>query len=64
MSSEDTKLSEFNQYQKFDKVTSIVHANLECIIEKIEGLKNNPENSSTSKVSEHMLSGFVYSIFC
>ena len=27
---------------------------LECIIEKINGCKNNPENSSTEKVSEHI----------
>ena len=28
------------------------------VIEKIDGYKNNPENSSTAKVSKHILSGF------
>ena len=43
MSSEDTKLLKFNQYQKSDKASFIVHPDLECIIEKIDGYKNNLE---------------------
>ena len=31
------------------------------MIEKIDGYKNNPENSSTTKVSEHTPSGFSMS---
>ena len=34
MPSEDTKILEFNQYQKSDKAPFIIYANLECIIEK------------------------------
>ena len=36
----------------------IIYADLKCIIEKIDGCKNNPENSSTAKLSEHIPSGF------
>ena len=61
MLSEDTKILEFNQYQKSDKAPFIIYANLECLIEKIDGCKNNPENSSTSKVGEHIPSGFSMS---
>ena len=61
MSSEDTKILEFNQYQKSDKAPFITHANLECIIRKIDECKNNPENSSTTTVSEHIQSGFSMS---
>ena len=43
MPSEDTKILEFNQYQKFDKAPFTIYADLECIIEKIDGCKNNPE---------------------
>ena len=39
MNSEDTKILEFNQYQKFDQSPSIIYTDLECIIEKIDGLK-------------------------
>ena len=53
--SEDTKIVEFNQYQKSDKKPFIIYADLECIIEKMDGCKNNPENSSTSEVSEYWM---------
>ena len=45
MASEDTKILEFNQYKKSDKTQFIISTDLECIIEKIDGCKNNPENS-------------------
>ena len=62
MSSEYTKILEFNQYQKSDNSTLfIIYADLECMIEKIDGCKNNPDNSFTSKVSEHIPSGFSMS---
>ena len=61
MPSKDTKIVEFNQYQKSDKASFIIYANLECIIEKIDGCKNNPDNSSTTRVSEHITSGFSIS---
>ena len=58
MLSEDTKILGFNQYQKSDKAPFIIYADLECIIEKTDSGKHNPENSSTTKVSEHIPSGF------
>ena len=42
MPTEDTKILEFNQYQKSNK------ADPEGIIEKTDRWKNNPENSSTT----------------
>ena len=64
MPSEDTEMLEFNQYQKSDKAPFIIYADLACIIEKIVGCKNNPENSSTTNVTERIPSGFfVYNIF-
>ena len=61
MPSEDTEILECNQYKKSDKVPFIIYADLECIIEKIYGCKNYPENSSTSNVSEHIPSSFSMS---
>ena len=58
MPSEDTKILAFNQYQESDKALFIIYTDLECIIEKIDGCKNNPENSSTTKVTEHIPSAF------
>ena len=62
MPSEDTKILEFNQYQKSDKTPFIIYADLECIIKKTDGCKNNPETSFTTKVTEHIPSGFSMSI--
>ena len=39
----------------------INYATLECIIEKTDGCKNNPENWFTTKVSEHISSAFSMS---
>ena len=36
MPSEDTKILEFNQYQKSDKAPFIIYADLEYIIEMID----------------------------
>ena len=56
--SEDTEILEFNNYQKSDQVPFIIQAVFECMIGKIDGYKNNPENSSTLKASKHVPSGF------
>ena len=61
MPSEDTKILRLNQYQKSNKALFIIHANLKCLTEKIGGCKNNPESSYTTRVSEHISSGFSMS---
>ena len=58
---EDSKIVEFDQYQKSDKAPFNIYADLECIMEKIDGCKNNPGNSFTTKVSKHIPSGFSMS---
>ena len=58
MPSEGTKILEFNQYKKSDKEQIIIYSDLECIIEKTEGCKNNPENLSSTKVGKHIPSNF------
>ena len=54
MPSEDTKILESNQYQKSDKASSVIYADLECLIEKIDECKNNPQKFSTTKVSKNI----------
>ena len=61
MLSVDIRILEFNQYQKSDKAPFIIYADLQCIIQKVDGCKNNLENSSATKVSEHIRSGFSLS---
>ena len=45
MSSDDTKIVEFNQYQKSDKAPFIIYAVTEFLIKKIDRCKNHLENS-------------------
>ena len=49
---------EFNQYKKSSKALFITYADLENLIVKVDGRKNNPVNSSITKLREHTLSGF------
>ena len=51
-----------NHYQKSNKALLTTCTDNECIIENIDGCKNNPENSSTTKVSEPILSCFSIKI--
>ena len=59
--SEGTKILEFNQYRKSDKAPFIAYVDLECLIEKTDRCKNNPENSFTTKVGQHIILGFPMS---
>ena len=59
MPSEDTKILEFNKYQKIDKTPSIIYAYLKSLIKVIDGYKYNFEKSSTTKAGEHIPSGFL-----
>ena len=43
MSSEDTKILKFNQYQKSDKAPFVIYADIECLIENFDGCKNNSQ---------------------
>ena len=54
MPSEETEILEVNQYQKSDKAPFVIYADPECLIEKIDGCKNNRENPATIEVSEYI----------
>ena len=58
MPSKDTKTLVFNQYKKSDKEPFAIYADLQCLIEKIDSCKSNPENSYTIEIDEHIPSGF------
>ena len=55
MPSEKDNILEFNQYMKSDKIPYIFYADIESLIRKIDGCENNQENSSTTKIGEHIL---------
>ena len=49
MPSEETKILELNQYYKSDNAPFIIYADLKCVIEKIDGCKNNHEDLYATK---------------
>ena len=59
MPSEDTKILEFIQYYKSDKMSYIINVDHESLIEKIDGCKSNPEKSFATKLG--IPSGFIMS---
>ena len=52
ISSEVNKILEFSQYQTSDKAPFIIYADHECLIEKIDGCRNNSKNWSATTVGE------------
>ena len=58
---EDIKILELINIQNLIIYAFIIYADLECIIEKNDECKNNPENSSITKVNEHIPSDFSIS---
>ena len=40
---EDTKILESNRYQKSVKALFVIYVDLKCLIEKLDGCKNNLE---------------------
>ena len=54
MPSEKDNILEFNQCMKSDKMPYITYTGIESLIRKIDGCANSPENSSTTKIDEHI----------
>ena len=61
MPTNDNNKIKYNQGEKSIKLSFIVYADLECLLEKMSTCYNNPEESSTTKINKHTPSG--YSIF-
>ena len=51
----------YNQGDKSLKLPFIIYADLECLLKKIDPCQNNPDLSSTTKINQHIPSG--YSIY-
>ena len=52
MPSEVTKILALKRYWKSDKTLSVIYADLESLIKKMDGCKNNSQKSSATKVGE------------
>ena len=61
MSTEGNNIIKYNHGEKSMKVPFVIYADLECILEKMSTCMDNPNESYTTKINKHILSG--YSIF-
>ena len=61
MPNKDNNLIKYNQGDKSLKLPFIIYANLEYLLKKIDTCQNNPDLSSTTKINQHIPSG--YSIY-
>ena len=52
---------EFNQYMKSDEMLYVIYADIESLIRKVDESRNNTENSSATKVGQHILCGYLMS---
>ena len=58
MSSEKDNILESNKYIKSDKIPYIIYVDIESLIKKLDRCANNSENSSRTKIGEHILCGY------
>ena len=61
MPSKKHYILEFNQYMKSNKIPYIIYADIVSLIKNLDGCVNNLENSSTTKISEHISGGYSMS---
>ena len=47
----------YNHGEKSMKLTFVIYADLECLLEKMSTCQNNPNKSSTTKINKHTPSG-------
>ena len=55
------QILEFKQYVKSDKMPYIIYADIESLIRKVERCTNNQENTSTTKIGQHIPCGYSMS---
>ena len=61
MPTKDNNIIKYNHGEKSIKMPFTIYADLECLLEKVDTCKNDPNKSQTTKINKHILSG--YSIF-
>ena len=61
MPKEGHKILKYKHGEKSMKVSFIIYADLESLLEKMSTCQNDPKNSSTTKINKHAASG--YSLF-
>ena len=58
MTKEENKISKYNHGENYVKVSFIIYANAESLLEKISTCHNIPEKSSTTKINKDTPFGY------
>ena len=61
MPTKNNDIIKYNHGKKSMKLLFVIYTDLECLLEKMSTCKNNPNESSATKINKHIPSG--YSIF-
>ena len=61
---EYNRILKYNEGEKSMRVSFIIYADLECLLEKMNTCHNNPEKSSTTKINKHTPSGYLLFTHC
>ena len=64
MPKEDNKVSKYNHGEKSMKVSFIIYADMESLLEKMITCHNNLKKSSTTKINKHTPSGYSMFTHC
>ena len=64
MADEDNKILKYVSGEKSLKVQFFIYADLECLLQKINICRNNPEKSYTEKKAVHRPSGYSLVTCC
>ena len=64
MPTKDSNIIKYNQGEKSIKLTFIIYADLECLLEKMSTCQNNPNESSTTEINKHTPSGYSLFTYC
>ena len=65
MPSPNNNIIKYNSGEKSLELPFIIYADLECLLKKIDTCYNNPELSSTTKINQHIPSGYsIYTNCC
>ena len=54
MPSKDNNIFKYNHGEKSIKMSFTIYADLECLLEKMDTCKNDPNKSSTTKINKHI----------
>ena len=57
-------ISKYNSGEKYMRVPFIMYVDMKCLLETVSTCRNNPNESSTTKINKHTNSGYSLLTYC